>query len=106
MVPAKRAGDVAKINTESAVVGIVGIAETEIISSEISRKEDAVFCSQLIIGFGVEVIEIELRTTDVFRTKQFQKHIGISSATRNHERTFVFHNRTFQCKTGGNQPDT
>ena len=88
MVPASGRGAVSVIDTELT-------ADTEYIFSKITGKVYAIILIESIIGFQIQIIEIQTVFVDGRIAGEFEKYIRIGSSATHDKRTFVFYDRAF-----------
>jgi hypothetical protein len=87
-----------------APVGAERITHAQDITTKIARQINAVILIDLVIGFGVEIVEIKFVILIIFGC--FQKQIGIGTPARNNKGRFVFLDRALHGQAAGNQADS
>ena len=98
MIPTGRTGGIPIVDTE-------GLPKSQVVPAEISREIDTVLFVELIIGFYIQIIEIERILFHGRVAGQFEKKIGIGAAAADGKRALVLYNGAFCIETGGDQPN-
>src|SRR5690606_7883967 len=97
VIPPERSGSVSPARLKLVV-------EIHNIIAEISGEEKPVALADFVVHLRVEVIEKNRCSFQIL--EQREEQIDIRSAARNHERSLVFHYRSFQHKPARNEPQS